>query len=183
MPNLKNRQPDNINLLQQNKFTVTFERIPTVQFFCQSVNLPGITSDLPTQYMPGLNKRLPGSKATLEQFTMSFIVDENLRSWMEIYEWIKDYSTMKKSDDYGRLNQWKQGPKDRPQYSNAIVTINSNLNHPNIRIKFSEIFPSSLSGITFDSKTTDITTLEATATFQFTDYEIEFVGNPAEQEG
>ena len=36
-------QPTNTNVLQQNKFLLTFTRIPNVQYFCQVVALPGLT--------------------------------------------------------------------------------------------------------------------------------------------
>jgi len=37
------RSPENTNLLQPTKFLLTFDRIRATQYFCQSVNLPGVS--------------------------------------------------------------------------------------------------------------------------------------------
>ena len=37
------RAPQNTNYLQPSKFLLSFDRMPTVQYFCQEVNLPGVS--------------------------------------------------------------------------------------------------------------------------------------------
>ena len=37
------RSPQNTNYLQPTKYILTLDRIPTVQYFCQEANVPGIS--------------------------------------------------------------------------------------------------------------------------------------------
>ena len=175
---LKDRQPENLNDLQTNKFIVVFDRIPTVAFKCVRVNLPGVSADSPDHITPSRDAPLPGTKFTYDMFTMDFIVDEDLKNWLEIYRWINHYTGAQVPTDYQKLRRERAIGDVRPQYSSCSLQIKTDLNHPNICVHFNLMFPVKLSGIQFDSTITDISPIVATATFGYTDYDISFVGKP-----
>lgn len=176
------RQPENLNYLQENKFIVTFTRIPHVQFLCNKVNLPGIRSDRPQQVTMGRDAPLPGSKASYDEFSMQFYVDEDLVSWLEIYNWIHDYSTIRGSKYYSRLNDYSNhSGNGQPQYSDCSLMILDDRNYPKYRVDFSYVFPTSVTGIQFDSTVTDIRPIYATAMFGYTDFSINFIGKSSQE--
>ena len=169
-----NRIPENTNYLQPTKFLVTFPRIPGTQFFCKSVNIPGIsigTFDQPTEFR---NLPVPGNKLTFDDFSMTFNIDEDLESWKQIHDWIYALGIPTKFDDYkalGRQMPW-QNQTPSPQYSDGTLTILSGLNNPKYRINFKDMFPVSVSGIDFDVSESADTILTASVTFKYAYYDL-----------
>lgn len=178
MTNLKDRQPENLNDLQDNKFLVTFDRIPTVAFKCVRANIPGVSADMPRQITPRVDSPLPGTKFTFEMFKMDFIVNEDLKNWLEIYKWINHYSGAQDPKDYLKLRREARIGDIRPQYSSCTLHVNTDLNHGNLVVDFNLMFPTNLTGIQFDSTINDIRPVVCSATFAYTDYNITFTGLP-----
>ena len=75
-----NRNPQNTNLLQPTKFLLTFTRIQTVQYFCQEVNLPGVSLGEVNRATPFLDMYSPGTKLSYEPLDITFTIDEELES-------------------------------------------------------------------------------------------------------
>ena len=82
-----NRNPQNTNPLQATKFLLTFDRLPSTQYFCQEVNLPGVTLGTVDRVTPFLDMYSPGTKLKYDDLNISFIVDEELQSWKDMYNW------------------------------------------------------------------------------------------------
>ena len=61
---------------------------------------------------------------------------------------------------------------EESKYTSAVLTILSSAMNPTIEFHFKEIFPTSLSEISFDSTTTDPTYQVATVTFNYTEYKV-----------
>jgi len=70
-----NRNPKNTDLLQSTKFRLTFERLPTMTYFCQSANFPGISlTEVPRQ-TPFVDLYMVGDKLVYDTFNITFLVD------------------------------------------------------------------------------------------------------------
>jgi hypothetical protein len=70
------RNPTNPNFLQPNKFQLNFARAPNIQYFCQTVTIPGIaTSEIP-QNNPFVELYVPGEKPVYDVLNITFYVDE-----------------------------------------------------------------------------------------------------------
>ena len=169
---MKRNQPENINRLLENKFLVTFDRIPTTTYFCDQVTRPGIYTDNPIYPTQGKNIPLAGSKMEAEEFVMRFKVDEDVLSWEEIYNWIRGYSTPSTHKEYVNMKKKVNTEGRLPAYSDAVVSILTNTNHPNIRVIYKDIFPVKLSSLQFDSTTGNSSELLATAHFRYSDFTI-----------
>ena len=67
-------QPTVLDYATPTQFRITFNRIPTVTWFCTEANIPGISlgeAQFPT---PMADMVLSGDKLTFETMTMGFIV-------------------------------------------------------------------------------------------------------------
>jgi len=161
-----NRNPQNTNLLQPTKFLLTFSRIQTVQYFCQEINLPGVSLGEVTRATPFLDMFSPGTKLTYEPLDITFTIDEELESWKNLYNWftsIADPDGFEKRDGNLELQTNKH-------FSDATLTILSALNNPLLRINFTNVFPLTVSDIQFDTKSSADTIITCKATFRYQSY-------------
>jgi hypothetical protein len=159
------RTPQNTNLLQPTKFLLTFSRLPNVQYFCQSVNLPGVSVGQSILNFPSVDVYTPGNKITYNNLNVSFTVDEELKTWKEMYNWFRSFASPDGTEERNRLSALQNQGKisQKPWYSDATLTILSSLNNPILRVEFVNIFPVSLSDLQFDTKMSadDIITADA----------------------
>ena len=143
-------QPKNINPLADVQFKFEIAALPGTTFFVQTCNLPGIALEAQTIGVPRLqNFARHTGIVTYEPLDIGFIIDEYLKNWQEIYEWM-----------IGKESK----------YTTAVLTILSSSMNPTMEIHFKEIFPTSLSAISFDSTTGDPTYQIATVSFNYTEY-------------
>jgi len=161
-----NRSPQNTNLLQPTKFLLTFDRVRTTQYFCQSVNLPGVTLGEVNRATPFLDMYSPGTKLTYDPLTVEFILDEELQGWKNLYDW---FLTMADPDGFEKRDGSKELQTNK-HFSDATLTILSGLNNPILRIQYLNVFPLSISDINFDTTQSADTILTATATFRYQSY-------------
>lgn len=160
------RVPQNTNPLQATKFLLTFTRTGSVPFFCQNINLPGVSLGEVVKPSPFLDMYAPGTKLQYSPLNISFIIDEELQSWRNLYDWfisIADPDGFEKR----KVNQEIQTMKN---YSDATLSVLSALNNPVMRIQFSNIFPLTMSDITFDTTVSADTIITASATFRYQSY-------------
>jgi hypothetical protein len=161
-----NRNPVNTNALQPTKFLLTFSRIPDVQYFCQQVNVPGVVLGEVVRETPFLDMYSPGTKLKYEPFDIDFIIDEELASWKNLYNWfisIADPDGFEKRDGYVELQQQKH-------LSDAVLTILSALNNPVLRIQFRNIFPLSMSDLEFNTQLSADTIMTCKSSFRYESY-------------
>jgi len=159
------KQPENQNNLTTNKFLLYIPRLPTVTFFCQRANLPSLAFGISQQSSPTgvgpINR--PGTRQSYEDLQVGFIVDEDMRNWTEIYEWMTSLGT-----DLGTTEIL---PEHQKISSAALYILNSSYNI-NLTVTFHNMFPISLSGLDFDVSVQDIDPILSTAIFSYTHYTI-----------
>jgi len=179
MSNAYKRQIQNRNFLSPVGFKFNLTRAPKVSFFTNSVNLPGV--DLGVAVQPSYTRMIPvpGDMMSFNDFSLRFLVDENLENYLEIQNWIrglgfpdslqqiydlqKEYTLTGKSFSPGQeMNLYSDG-------SLQILTSNENVQY---MVKFKDMFPVSLSDIEFDATDTDIQYFTCTATFKYSIYDI-----------
>lgn len=169
------RTPENTNFLQPTKFLLTFERIPNVTYFCQEVNLPGLSVQNIPVNTPMLDYHVAGTKITFGALNIRFMVDEKLDSWKNIYNWMQSLGSPKGFDVRNRLAALQNANSESKftSYSDAVLTILNNLNNPSMRVHFASLFPVSLSDIQFDTTQSadHIITADATFIVEYFDFE------------
>jgi hypothetical protein len=167
--------PNDQNLLQGSKFSLSFVRLPYIQFFLQEVNIPGITTNPTQQPTPFIDAPVPADKMVYERLDMTFLLDEPLWAWTSVNDWLKGLTFPESFDQYKNLTlqQRLQTQNAKPQYSDAILTVFTNKNNPIIQLNFIDVFPVTLSSITLSTKAPATDVLTASASFAFTNYTIQ----------
>jgi hypothetical protein len=152
-------------------------RTPNLQYFCQTVSLPGLsTSEIPVQN-PFVELYAPGEKTIYDILNVTFIVDAEMLSWLEIHDWIRAMTFPTEYEEYQNLSNLNKftaaAASSLPQYCDGAVTILSASNKPYYRFNFKDLFPISLSGFVVSTTDTPDTIITADATFRFTYYNVE----------
>lgn len=170
------RHPDNENYLSPVGFRFVIQNLPNVQWFVQSAVLPGVSLAELSTPSPLLNTFVPGDNLEYQPLELTFIVDENMKNWAELYNWLKGLSAPEKYDQYKTLKNSGTGDNNAVQgdrtsiYSDAtLIILNSNMN-ANHQVTFKELFPTSLSSLEFNTVAGDIEFITATASFRYTNY-------------
>jgi len=155
------------NFMSPLEFVVTVSRLPNVQFFTQNVVIPSLNLQLVDQPTPFKLIPVPGDRVSYGDLPLSFIIDESMNNYIEVFNWIKalgfpenftQYDTLKDSND-GLLTDI------------SIIIMNSHKN-PNIQMDFVDCFPSNLSDVQLDTTQTDVVYPQATVNFIFRDLKI-----------
>lgn len=149
------------------EFNITVKRLPNVEFFTQRVSIPGISSN-PVIVPSPVNKFFETpDELQYNNLDLSFIIDENMKNYIEVFNWMTATSFPQNTDQFKRIKESKDGLKS----DISIVILNSHKN-PSIRVDFKDCFPISLSEIIMDTTNQDLVYPEASVTFQYNWFEI-----------
>ena len=160
------RTPENTNPLQPTKFLLTFKKIKDTQYFCQSVNIPGVSLGEVVRATPFLDMYSPGTKLNYESLDIEFIVDSELTSWKNMYDW---FISMADPDGFEKRDH-TLSPASTKHMSDATLTVLSSLNNPLVRIEYIDLFPTSLGAIDFDTRQSSDTIITCKASFRYQSY-------------
>jgi hypothetical protein len=152
------------NFLLTNRFVFIIHRCPTVSFYIQRVNLPSISLGVTPQSNPsGIDIRFPGNKYVIEDLQVSFPVDENMKNYLELFEWMKLIAPWK---DNVQRTELSKATSDA-----SLFIFNSAYKHI-MTYKYYNLFPSFLSGLDFDITMPDVEPSIASAVFTYDYFDI-----------
>lgn len=177
MPDTSSRQIENRNYLSPTGFRFLLKRSPGVAFFCNQANIPSLDLGIAVQtsYLKDIDR--PGEKIKFGDLTLRFLVDEDLKNYMELQNWIRGLGFPEKLEQFEQLSKGGEiggiyGNEGANIYSDATLQILSNNLVPQFQVFFKDVFPYSLSTITFDATNTDIEYFTADVSFKYTIYNI-----------
>jgi hypothetical protein len=166
--------PLNTNPLSPNGYRFSVSKLPSLTYFSQRVNLPGIQLGEPQFANPFASVPIPGDHLTYDSLQVQFIVDEEMKNYLAIYNWIIALGFPQSYDQYVKLldNDQRALLNDLAKnYSDATLEILDNSNNPMHEVHFVDVFPVSLESLTFQSTEQDVNYLVGNATFRFSYYE------------
>jgi hypothetical protein len=141
------------------------------------ITLPGLsTSEIPVNN-PFVELYAPGEKAIYDVLNITFLVDMELKSWLEVHDWLRALTFPTEYEEYQNLaniNKYTTtANSSRPQYSDGSVTLLSAANVPYFKFNFIDLFPISLSGFTVSATDSPESIITADATFRFSYFNVE----------
>ena len=177
MANWYNDQVTNKNFLSPIGFIFILDKARKVSFLCQKAEIPELSLssiDIPTAGFAPIP--MGGNTINYGDLNLEFIVDEDLKNYMEIHNWIRALGT---PSDFTERKEWNESnrsdsrSKERnTKWSDATLQVLNNNNLVNFDVVFQCVFPVSLSTLPFDVTGTDNDYFTATATFRYTLYEV-----------
>ena len=168
-----NKQIGNRNFLSPVGFKFTLSKEPKVDFFSNSARIPEISLGTATQpsYLKDVDIR--GDKLTFGDFSLRFMVDEDLVNYMKIHNWMSGLGFPESTKEFKDLTTNDDNQRDfNEQFSDGSLHIlNSNFRDVAI-VKFRDLFPVYLTSLEFEASDADIQYFTAEVTFKYTIYDI-----------
>ena len=187
------RQPTQQDYASPSQFKFSIAKLPKVEFFCTEVNIPGINLGNATQLTTLRDIPLPGTKLEFGDLSLTFLVDEKFDNFEEIYTWLRSLGFPADHTEYANL---VEAGRDRfptqgkelsgvskfagregtavnvgATLSDATLSILSAKNNVIKEVRFTDIFPTGLSGVGFSTQATDVQYLTSTVNFNYTLYD------------
>jgi len=190
--NAYSRQPTKFDYASPTQFKFQLLKLPKVEYFCTSVNIPGVTLSNVDIATPLKSIPVPGTILNYGDLEMSFLVDENLENYREIHGWLtglgfpRDHKQAKTLVDAAKDRFPTGGKSDAitdagkvtgspmplgPVFSDATLGVLTSKNTANIEVRFSDMFPVSLSALNFNQQANDVDYLSASVTMKYKIYE------------
>ena len=174
---------ENRNFLSPIGFLFTINRLRGVDFFCQSASVPSITMGSANQGTRYNKIPHPGDELTYEDLFIRFLVDENMKNWYQVANWMREIATPYSTEEF----KFERGSIESVNRRQATYDYASNNNQwrcacsllvlsSNYRVVsefiFRDAWPSSLSTLNFDASTPDINyfTAEVSLKYNYYDY-------------
>lgn len=173
-------QPSNKNFLSPFGFKFSIKKTPTTNWFVQTINLPSVGINKTVIPNPFVNIPVTGDHLDYGELTVTFRVDEDMKNYMELYDWMQGIGFPDNFEQYRDL-----APRNRPLlpgrgdslqgttiYSDASLMILSSAMNPIIEIVFIDTFPIKLSDLSFNSMLTQMVYVDASVTFAYRKFNI-----------
>ena len=189
--NVIDRTPSKFDYASPIQFRFKMTKLPNVEFFIQSANIPGISLGETSMPTPLKDIPMPGDKVSYQTLDVSFLVDENLNNYKELHDWITGIGFSQDHKQFAELlatgsdrfsgstastaivGSGKPAPlSEGGIYSDATLIVLNNKNIAKTEIRFQNVYPVSLGSLSYDIKASDVDYLQVNATFNYMYYDI-----------
>ena len=189
--NIQTRQPSKMDYASPVQFRFKIAKLPQVEFFIQTVNLPGISIAEATVPTPLYDYPVPGDEINFQSLDISFLVDENLNNYKELHDWLSGLGFGKNHQQFADMRATgtdrfpgtvastaasgtaTPGPiPEGSTYSDATLSILNSKNIVKTEVRFQNVFPTSIGSLSYDVQASDIDYLKAQASFSYINYDI-----------
>lgn len=136
-----------------------------MNYFVQSASIPSLTLGQSDVQTPFVKLPFPGEKLSFGDFTITFRVDEELKNYLELYNWMYGLGKPKSFEESKAL-YGAPGLGNGPLSDATLIILNS-AKAPILQVNFVNLFPIMLSELVFDTRQTSVNYIDCAATFAY----------------
>lgn len=165
--------PVSLNLQSPTNFKFALRRAPSLSYWCQTFDVPGISCPPARSPSPSLSVPFLGDHLVFEPLHLTFKVDDDLQNWLEMFNWMNaindpagdaiTYNILNNNPDYlgfGLRSPLQVFQLDSQKQATLVY-------------HFDDAFPISLSGPKFDSQNgNDFGYITSSVTFSYVKYNV-----------
>lgn len=129
---------------------------PNLEYFVVATTLPSIGLSAAETPYRGVNLSFTGDRLTFDDFAIRANITENMENYIETFDWMHNLIQNNKAENLK---------------VDATLLILSSHNNVTKQIKFSGLFPTSLSAVEFDAQAESVDYAQMDVTFQYTNFE------------
>jgi hypothetical protein len=142
---------DNYNFLSPTGFKLVINRqkFANTEYFCTSAALPMVSLGSTETNFRQFRGYMPGD-VSYDEFSVRIAIDEDLVVYKEIYDWIisnRDNESIEVHD--------------------AILLIMTSHSNVNRQVQFTNLYPTSIASLEFNSQNTDVEYFQADVSFRY----------------
>ncbi len=154
---------NNLDYLTNTRATLQIHGLDDVSFCATEWNLPGIS--LPNTFQPTPFRDIPiyGDKLEWQSLTVDFIVTSRLENWNAIFQWMVGLS---------KPTEFPEFCNKKFETTDATLHLYTGKQNKFGEVVFTNLVPTSLSGLMFSSRDNNITEILSSATFEYQHYKI-----------
>jgi len=158
MADPSSQQPTVYDYATGTQWRLAFNRVPKTTWFCTAANIPGITLGEAQYATPMSDMIVTGDKLTFETLNITFIVDEELQNYRELWDWIVGMgspvnhsqweTTLSKGDGAVRTfgtsdadPRTKTTYEESNLYSDSTLIVYNSKNKAKVNVQFKNMFP------------------------------------------
>lgn len=167
---------ENRNFLSPVGFKLSIDKLKGVDFFCQTASIPAITMNSADTFTRFNKIPQPGDELYYEDLSVKFLIDENMKNYYQVHDWMRQLSTPYSSREfkYNRNSLESQNKNNNVSdlqgnqwRSDCSLFILSSNYQPISEFVFKDAWPAGLTTLTFDSSVQDINYFTAEVTFKY----------------
>ena len=146
------------NFLNPSSFVLTLDSLSYsgAEFTIQTMMLPDVTVEGAPLQFKQIDVGRVGDKISFGSFEVSYLIDEDLLNYKEIFDWLKaNVESVHTATNHVR---------------DLTLTVMNSANNVTKQIKFIDAYPISISSLPFDITTTDVEYLTAVVSFSYSYY-------------
>lgn len=160
-----NKHQINTNALESSKFLMVTHNLPYLNFFSQSALLPSVAATEVPFETPLSTVYFAGDKLQYEPISISFLIDEDMKVWEELYNWMKGYAFPHSEKEYS-------DQKKRGIYSDMSLIFLKNSFASNLVMRFYNCWPTFLGPVQFTSTDSGPGILQTDVTIRYDTFKI-----------
>jgi hypothetical protein len=164
-------------LVGSGNYIFSLVKFPELTFMIHEVELPQITLGTITTGSSVHDYPIPGETMEFASMTCTFMVDEKMENYLAIWRWIVGMGFPEGHFLYRELMKSPKNSNDPSElargYSDGVLTILDNNQHPLMQATFVDCFPTTLSGVNFTSTQGEASPIIATVNFEYSYYRME----------
>ena len=155
-------QPTVFDYATGTQWRLTFNRLPKTTWFCTAATVPGIQLGEASYPTPMTDMMVTGDKLTFENLNITFMVDEELQNYRELWDWLVGIGAPKKHSQWRTIldsgdgavrtfgtpdtdSRTKTTYEESNLYSDSTLIVYNSKNTPKVNVHFKNMFPTSLS--------------------------------------
>ena len=158
----------NINYLQPTSFKLLIDRkhYPNLEFFAQSVSHPSMTMTSVDFPFRKTSVAFPGDTLDFGELTANIILDEDMNSYTEMFNW------MRRNLDNNSSNPLNRTSRDASSYADVTLSILSSHNNQTRQVRYIDCVPTALGAIEFQSTSSGTEYITFQVSFSYSYFEL-----------
>lgn len=166
------RQPQNVNPVPANKFKFLLKRAPHLHFFCQEAEVPGVAINPAVHPSHVDDLPLPGDRLRRQDLRLVFLVDRDLKNYLEILEWMVRLASPEDTRQYLALKN-ADVISGEGVVSDLTLLVDTSAHVHNVEFRFQDCWPTALSSLRFETTgQTPVPPLQAEVLFKYRHYKV-----------
>jgi hypothetical protein len=129
---------------------------PNLEYFVVAATLPSISLSASEMPYRGVNLSFTGDRLAFDDLSIRANITENMENYIETFDWMHNIIQDKNAEDL--------------KVDGTLLVLSSH-NNVTKEIKFSGLFPTSLSAVEFDAQADSVEYAQMDITFSYTNFE------------